>query len=305
MSGISSNALKGSNYPENRLKYNGKDLQSKEFGDGSGLELYDYGARMQDPQIGRWWVIDPLTEKGRRWSPYVYALDNPIRFIDPDGMMAKQSGGPIEDLINAAKNYAVNKAQNVLFNIAGATINAVKEKARDVVKNTTVELKGEVSITAGAQVGVDIQDVVGGKVNAGSVELFSLKAGAMLSSEGLVNTTGGDALLNKGNIKFNQEYKMDFGGPVAPGFVVGAGGEVVHEGTINVGAGGIKMTEQKVSTEGGVSVNGIGISGGVERDLMTGSSYSKGSVGVGAEAAMIIGVKGEIKLEFKHKRKEE
>jgi len=88
MAGISNKAA-GS--LTNKNKYNGKELQLQEFSDGSGLDWYDYGARMYDVQIGRWQCLDPLSEKYQGFSPYTFVYNNPLLFIDPNGMEIKNA----------------------------------------------------------------------------------------------------------------------------------------------------------------------------------------------------------------------
>src|SRR5690606_31640321 len=63
---------------ENPYKFNAKELD-KESG------LYYYGARYYNPRLSVWYGVDPLAEKMPSWSPYSYAFDNPVRYIDPDG----------------------------------------------------------------------------------------------------------------------------------------------------------------------------------------------------------------------------
>ncbi len=128
MNGISSHAAGGI---ENKYLFMGKEKQSKEFSDGSGLGWDDFGARMFDSQLGRWNHIDAKAEKYQPVSPYSFTSNNPILFVDEDGKEitpgANWKGSAYEGTYNKLSQQASfklltskfegNKDRNVVLNL--------------------------------------------------------------------------------------------------------------------------------------------------------------------------------------------
>jgi RHS repeat-associated protein len=80
----------------NRYLFSGKELQTT-----GGINYMDFGSRMYDDFLGRWFTHDPQSYR-RPWeSPYGYCGGNPVSRIDPDGEFFWL-------IINYAKDFVVN-----------------------------------------------------------------------------------------------------------------------------------------------------------------------------------------------------
>jgi RHS repeat-associated protein len=167
----------------NRWGFSGKEKQTVR-----NLNFLDFGNRMYDADIGRWFVIDPLAEKYYSWSSYNYCLNNPLKFIDPDGrkvriaylsgthqkslqtfMSTKTGMTFISRYMSAGETLVVNGRQYTfdktgdrskdLLSIQSRSINALGQ-SRTLVKGTARELKESFSSDVDKTIKNGVQQII-------------------------------------------------------------------------------------------------------------------------------------------------
>jgi RHS repeat-associated protein len=113
---------------DNKYQYNGK-----EWNDDFGLNWNEYGARWYDGAVGRFMSIDPLSDIAPEWIPYRYAFNNPISYIDPDGLFETRK---------EAKQYA--KENNIKTGWLGNARIAKQEDGTFAIISTSFGSNGNI-----------------------------------------------------------------------------------------------------------------------------------------------------------------
>jgi RHS repeat-associated protein len=88
-----------------RYGFQGQERDNEWKGDGNSM---DFGARIYDPRLGRFLSTDPLMGQNATWTPYGYALDNPIMYVDVDGEWAGITFMYFEAEVGAGIGYGLN-----------------------------------------------------------------------------------------------------------------------------------------------------------------------------------------------------
>ena len=209
MAGISSKALSFGD-PGNRKKYNGIEYDSI-----FAVDEYEAQLRNLDPQVGRWWEMDPKVDNMEMWSPYASNYNNPILNSDPLGdepqcckdlwdevkSAAKETWNSISDGYVAVARWT-NDNSNPLATAAelvtGKTVNSnfteSKPRGESAVQlmsfaNPEARAEGIVANTLAKDVVKTAATQVVKKIDQQAIERGRLNETKTLAEEGLTKNT--------------------------------------------------------------------------------------------------------------------
>ncbi len=178
--------------PKNEYLYNKKELQ-EEFGE------YDYGARFYDPVVARWNTIDPMAPKIGSISPYSFSFNNPLRFIDIDGMLP-------EEILTKHSRYDFNTQQISYYYTVNPGVASFLSGAlgisRSAILNTSWNESGMVSLIGAQAI------TIGGNVYFSHAMADDNNVGSWVSFIGHESTHRSD-VESQGGFSFYSNYLSD------------------------------------------------------------------------------------------------
>ncbi len=217
--------------PLYKYKFGGKELQTE-----LNLNTYDFHARQQDPQLGRFWGVDPKTDKLPEWSPFNYTLNNPISTVDPDGKWPipaefYRAFSPLQSSFNSTRNSinsninSIKSNSNQFISDVGSSISKFTNDNKSDLLRTVNTLKSTGDLAKNTGAGMAIVGAAFSGVGA-TPGIAVAGAGALISGMGTALEIGINYSTNNQN---NAKAQV--------------GNELTH---IILNAVGVKMIDQMI-----------------------------------------------------------
>ncbi|MDC8002582.1 DUF6443 domain-containing protein [Aureisphaera galaxeae] len=172
-------------------------FQAKEQLSAFGFNMYDFGSRMYDPSVGRWFNGDP---QNQFWSPYVAMGNNHVMMVDPHGEFSWLIGALIGGAVNTLANWArgnINGWDDFALSFLGGGASAYASGYNSIGSLVSGTLYNQFSSIASGDTGVSFgfsRSVVLNFIKEPSKILNAPMAAKLYLAKKLDGTVAGDVL---------------------------------------------------------------------------------------------------------------